>query len=344
MPEPFLLLVGGLVVCLTIAWLLWPEIGLVPRWRRRRARAGQVQRQDALKQARLNELEGQPTTVRGLAQRLGLSAAGITAIVKNLESTGSLSLTGEEIRMTPQGRAEGARIIRALRLWERHLADDTGFAESEWHELAERQEHFLTPGEAEALARQLGQPARDPHGDPIPTADGELVLHEGRPLTVVPAGATVRITHVEDEPVEVYDRIAAAGLVPGAILRLVELGPDGLVLVANGDEHRLPARAADNISVLPLPAEAVVETRPGARLSSLHPVERAQVVGLSPRCRGAERRRLLDLGILPGTTIEAVMTSPSGDPTAYRIRDALIALRREQAGLVRISLPTEGLE
>ncbi len=50
----------------------------------------------------------------------------------------------------------------------------------------------------------------------------------------------------------------------------------------------------------------------------------------------AERRRLLDLGILPGTRIENVMPSPLGDPVAYRIRSAVVALRREQARLIEI--------
>ena len=341
MPEPLTLLLIGFLGGLALGLLFWPKVGWVQRWQGRRARARQVQKQDVLKQSRLNELAGQPSTLRGLARRLGVSPSQMASILGDLESAGSLKVAAEEIHLTQEGRLEGARIIRAHRLWERHLADDTGFAESEWHERAERQEHRLTPDEAESLARQLGQPARDPHGDPIPTADGELVLHEGRPLTMVPAGATVRITHVEDEPAEVYEQIAAAGLVPGAIVRLVEIGPDGLLLVANGDEHRLSAGAADNISVVPLPSEAVAETAHGAPLFSLRTGERGQVVGLSPRCRGAERRRLLDLGILPGTMIEAVMTSPSGDPTAYRIRDALIALRREQAGLVRIAVPSE---
>jgi DtxR family Mn-dependent transcriptional regulator len=341
-PDPLLLFLAALVGVLTIGVLLWPDAGLVHRWRARRARARLVRLQDALKQARLNELEGQPTTRRGLASRLGLPAARLASALADLESTGHLILAGDEVRLTQRGRDESARVIRAHRLWERHLADDTGFGESEWHELAERQEHRLTPAEADALARQLGEPARDPHGDPIPTSDGQLVLHEGRPLTSLPAGVTARITHVEDEPAEAYDQIVAAGLVPGAVVTLVEIGADGLFLAANGDELRLPAGAAANISVVPLPTQATVEGPPGVPLSSLRPGERGQVVGLAPRCRGAERRRMLDLGILPGTTIEAVMTSPSGDPTAYRIRDALIALRREQAGLIRIAQPDEG--
>jgi len=50
-----------------------------------------------------------------------------------------------------------------------------------------------------------------------------------------------------------------------------------------------------------------------------------------------ERRRLLDLGFVPGTTIEVEMVSPGGDPTAYRVRGTLIALRREQSSLIYIN-------
>ncbi len=66
-------------------------------------------------------------------------------------------------------------------------------------------------------------------------------------------------------------------------------------------------------------------------LTALAIGKRSQVIGISKQCRGAERRRFLDLGILPGTQIRAEMRSPSGDPVAYRIRGALIALRAEQA-------------
>jgi|TARA_B100000315_G_C14277128_1_gene451349 DtxR family Mn-dependent transcriptional regulator len=73
------------------------------------------------------------------------------------------------------------------------------------------------------------------------------------------------------------------------------------------------------------------------RLSSLRLGESGSVVSLSTDCRGQERRRLMDLGILPGTVISAEMRSPSGDPTAYRIREALIALRHEQADMISIT-------
>ena len=67
------------------------------------------------------------------------------------------------------------------------------------------------------------------------------------------------------------------------------------------------------------------------RLSSIAPGESAEVVALAATCRGAQRRRLLDLGLVPGTRVTSELRGPSGDPTAYRIRGALIALRRDQA-------------
>jgi DtxR family Mn-dependent transcriptional regulator len=92
---------------------------------------------------------------------------------------------------------------------------------------------------------------------------------------------------------------------------------------------------AANLWVEPL-AEPAGEPPRVERLSTLPLGSRATVVGISARCRGPERRRMLDLGIVPGTEVAAEMRSPGGDPTAYRIRGSLIALRREQAELIHI--------
>lgn len=68
------------------------------------------------------------------------------------------------------------------------------------------------------------------------------------------------------------------------------------------------------------------------------PVGQAGVVA-ELTLRGPERRRLLDLGLVPGTVVVAEMRSPLGDPVAYRVRGATVALRREQARAIRITLP-----
>lgn len=69
-------------------------------------------------------------------------------------------------------------------------------------------------------------------------------------------------------------------------------------------------------------------------LATLHPGERGIVESL--RCTGLTRRRLLDLGMVPGTEVEAAMVSPNGDPVAYQVRGTLLALRREDAESIEI--------
>ena len=80
------------------------------------------------------------------------------------------------------------------------------------------------------------------------------------------------------------------------------------------------------------------------RLTSLKPGQQGIVAAIAPACRGAERRRFLDLGILPGTQIEAALASPSGNPVAYRIRGSLIALRHDQADHIQITQRPERIQ
>jgi DtxR family Mn-dependent transcriptional regulator len=147
----------------------------------------------------------------------------------------------------------------------------------------------------------------------------------------------LQIVHLEDEPEAVYAQLLAEGIYPGMQVRLLEHSSQRVRFWAAGDEHLLAPIVAANISVVPIPQEILIEAEAGVPLSLLLPGEKGEVVDLSPRLRGPERRRLMDLGILPGTEIEATMSAPGGEPVAYRIRGALIALRREQASLIRIS-------
>jgi DtxR family Mn-dependent transcriptional regulator len=120
-------------------------------------------------------------------------------------------------------------------------------------------------------------------------------------------------------------------------VQLLESGPTRIRLWAAGDEHIIAPVLAANISVLPVIAPERADADEGEPLANLRHGQRGRVLGISPKCRGLERRRLLDLGVLPGTVITAEMRSPSGDPTAYRIRDAVIGLRAEQAGMINVA-------
>ncbi|RMF03017.1 MAG: ferrous iron transport protein A, partial [Chloroflexi bacterium] len=177
----------------------------------------------------------------------------------------------------------------------------------------------------------------DPHGDPIPMASGEFVPHGGQPLTALAAGDLARIVHIEDEPPVVYAQLVAEGLYPGMDVQLKENTPERLTFWAGGAEHVLAPILARNISVAPFSNGKSAADQPFERLSDLKIGETAKVVSILPACRGAERRRFMDLGILPGTVIKAEMVSPGGDPTAYLIRQSLIGLRKEQAQMIHIT-------
>lgn len=340
MPDPLMALGVALLILAGTGLLFWPRHGLFHRWQRARRASERVMTEDVLKYLLHCEMHGQQPTVEGVAGTLQLSRDDAAALLTNMESLAMLTATQGEIQLSPAGRDSALHIIRAHRLWERYLADFTGYSEAEWHEQAERFEHILLPAEADALSAQLGNPTHDPHGDPIPDTAGRYVAHGGQPLTSLALDRPARIVHIEDEPEAIYAQLVAEGLYPGQLVRLIEVAPQRVRFWANGDEHLLAPLLAANISVVPAPAE----TRPGVAglragdltLASLMPGQQGQVASLSPRCRGMERRRMLDLGILPGTVITAEFVSPGGDPTAYNVRGALIALRRDQAQLITI--------
>jgi len=75
------------------------------------------------------------------------------------------------------------------------------------------------------------------------------------------------------------------------------------------------------------------------KLSDLKPGEKGIILRVD--MEGTQRRRLMDLGFLPGTSVENKMVSPSGDPTAYRVRDTLIALRQDQAGTIIVQVEVD---
>jgi DtxR family Mn-dependent transcriptional regulator len=209
-------------------------------------------------------------------------------------------------------------------------------APADWHDEAERREHTLSEGRVEELSAAMGHPVYDPHGDPIPTASGKLPPHTGTGVTSLKRGQVATIVHLEDEPREVYEQLLAAGLALESRLQLLDVSPQRIQIAVNGEEHSLAPVVAANITVMPLPEEQTTFEGPFESLASLSPGETAVVTEISPTCPGPQRRRLLDLGLVPSTTVRAELRGAKDGPVAYRIREALIALRREQANFVRV--------
>lgn len=336
MAASLLGLIAGLALAVGIIVLFWPTWGLVSRWRRATQTAERVRVEDTLKHLYESEINGTVSSIQSVAGAAQLTSDDAADVLQSLQRRRFIEMEREGIRLTESGREMGLHVLRAHRLWESYLADQTGFPEAEWHGRAHNLEHGLSAADVHALSARLQHPTHDPHGDPIPTAQGEFSEQPGVPLPTAPVGRPLRVLHMEDEPKAVYAQLVAVGLHPGMSVRLLEASPQRVRLVAAGGEHVLAPLVAASVSVEALPDERKVDAPSGEPLSALGPGEDGRVLALSHRCRGAERRRLLDLGVLPGTIIRVEMRSPNGDPTAYRVRDALIALRAEQAELIRV--------
>jgi DtxR family Mn-dependent transcriptional regulator len=338
MTDPLITLLLGVLVVAVLLVLLFPGRSLLARLARGKQDAARVMMEDALKHAYDCEYKGVTATISSIAGALAIPVDEASRLAARLESHRLVSQNPDSLVLTPEGRSYALRVLRIHRLWERYLADETSVRESDWHQEAELQEHRLTTAQADALAAQMGNPQLDPHGDPIPSSNGELPSREGQSLTELSNGAVAQIVHIEDEPPTIYAQLVAEGLYPGMQVVMLEQTRGRVRFEANGDEVVLAPLLARNITVLPLPEGRKLKG-PFRTLAAAGPGEKVTVLAISRACRGAQRRRLMDLGIVPGTVIEPELSSLGGDPVAYIVRGTLVALRRQQAEQIFVKPP-----
>ena len=292
--------------------------------------------EDILKQLFRLESYGAETDINALTNSLKVKDSFIIDAIHKMSIMELVKVEGDLLRLTNEGRQYALKIIRVHRLWEKYLAEKTGFAKSDWHDMAEEMEHVLSHEETDMLANQLGNPMYDPHGDPIPNNKGMLKEIEGEPLSSMSANSVGRIVHIEDEPDVIYRQILAEKIHIGSVIRIEEKSTERIVFHSEGEEFVLAPIVAANITVSALKKEVVVEEGT-VRLSSLVDGEVGKIVGMSKECRGENRRRLLDLGFVNGTEIKIDLNSPMKNPVAYSVKGTSIALRRDQASKILIN-------
>jgi len=340
MVDPALaLLIFGLLV-LAGAGFLWPGRGVLARILRVARMTERVRLEDTLKHLYKCEYANRVCSVSSVAGSVGVPRSRAVQLLGRLEDQGFARAVPEGFVLTDEGRDYALHVVRTHRLLERYLADRTGVQPEDWHGEAERREHDFSPEDRESLAARLGHPVYDPHGDPIPTAAGEMPPRSGMPLTALEPGDVGSIVHLGDEPREVFEALNRAGL--SVLMPVRVLGKEGgeIRFEAHGEHHTLPAVVARSVTVEALP-DAELAHEPGETLDQVRDGETARILGIHPGLQGPQRRRLLDLGLVPGTRVEAELTSPGGDPVAYRIRGALIALRREQSRWIQVDRAVE---
>lgn len=213
--------------------------------------------QDYLKAIQLLEWEHRAEAGRVatqvLAERLGVSAASATNMLKKLDSMGLVEHAPYKgATLSDAGRKVALEVIRHHRLLETYLAEALGVPWDRVHQEAEVLEHVLSEDLEDRIAALLGDPKSDPHGHPIPAKDGSMVEPSRRRLWDVESGARVAVEQVSDDVPEALRFLGVAGITPGASVTVVDRGPVAgpLFVRVGGDDAEIHALSKDLAEVV----------------------------------------------------------------------------------------------
>ena len=133
-------------------------------------------RQDYLKAILSLVLKGEKVSTTSISDKLSTKPASVTGMFKVLSDLGLIEYKPYQgAELTESGRVEAISLMRKHRLWETFMVENLGFGWDEVHEVAEQLEHVESKELIDRLDAYMGYPSFDPHGDPIPDADGNLV-------------------------------------------------------------------------------------------------------------------------------------------------------------------------
>jgi DtxR family Mn-dependent transcriptional regulator len=191
-------------------------------------------------------------TTNAVAERLGVTPASVSAMVKRLADRGLAEhVPYQGVALTAEGRRVALEVLRHHRLLELYLAEHLGVPWDRVHEEAEALEHVLSEDLEARIAAKLGNPTHDPHGDPIP--DAGLNIDEGQTHSLSDCepgthGSFVRVSDADPEMLRYLDE---RGVRIGDQLEVLERQPfGGPLTVRVGDRlHTLGGRLADAMRV-----------------------------------------------------------------------------------------------
>ncbi len=180
------------------------------------------------------ELAEDGTTViqARIAERLDVSRPAVSEMIKRMAENDLVTVTAQEISLTPDGQSLAQTMVRRHRLAERFLTDMLGLSWAEAHHEAGKWEHVISPRVEAAIIDKLDDPTTCPHGNPIPGSG--YVAPAMVTLAEAPKGEPIEISRIPEE-LEFTDGLLEfleeVGLVPGQTATVVASSPDGTTTV-----------------------------------------------------------------------------------------------------------------
>lgn len=187
-----------------------------------------------------------------MAEILQISAPSVSDMTQRLQAGGLVTWRKwRGFRLTARGENEALMVLRRHRLIELYLVEELGYELPEVHAEAERLEHAVSDRFIEAIARRLQEPGLDPHGDPIPAADGTILRRRLKPLSAWPAGEPASVARIRTRSEALLREIVGHGITLNARVEITQRdAEDGtLTLDVNGCPQRIAPQAADCILV-----------------------------------------------------------------------------------------------
>lgn len=194
---------------------------------------------------------GEPANTKAIATELGVSQPSVSAMLDRMAADGLVDYVHYAgATLSRKGRRAALRVIRRHRLLELYLERFLGLGWDEVHDEAELLEHALSPRVEAAIDAALGQPAFDPHGDPIPGVDGTLRRPDWRTLWDSPDAGRARIARVSDADPGLLRHLQRLGIVPGATVSGIRRESGGALRLRVGRrEEMLGREAAEKVYV-----------------------------------------------------------------------------------------------
>jgi len=196
--------------------------------------------EDYIKNIYKLQREGEKVTTSALAAHLQLSDPSVTDMVKKLSEKGYVRYAPYKgVDLTPSGKRIAMRILRRHRLWEMFLVRFLGYSWDQIHDEAERLEHVTSELLEGKIDEALGFPSVDPHGDPIPTVDGELGHQEYTALDQCETGDVVKVLRVSDDEPRILQHATRLGVRLNTRITIREKMPfDGSMTVKVGSKEQ----------------------------------------------------------------------------------------------------------
>lgn len=185
--------------------------------------------------------DGKEVNVSALSRYLEVSKPSASAMVKSLHAQGLVHYQRyKPLSLTEAGSKAAALVVRKHRLTEMYLVERMGFGWEEVHDIAEQIEHIDSAKFFERMDELLGHPTVDPHGSPIPTAEGVITRKNYTTLADALSGETLRLKAVAHETDNLLAFLTRKGIALGTTFEVQTVEPfDGSVDVVYGAEkHR----------------------------------------------------------------------------------------------------------